>query len=72
MKNGGGGGGRGARRGGWVGGQHEGRHVQWEAHTVGGWHVFGRRQMGEWRGWAGGHAAGLGVHLAAGAGQHGT
>ena len=57
-----------ARRGGGVGGQHGGRHVQWEARTVGRGHVLGRRQVGEWRGWAGGHAAGLGLCLAAGAG----
>ena len=43
-----------ARRGGGVGGQHGGRHVQWEACTVGGWHVLGRWQVGEWRGWVGG------------------
>ena len=51
-----------ARRGGGVGGQH------------GGWHVLGRWQVGEWRGWAGGHAAGLGLHPVAGAGtvQHMT
>ena len=57
-----------ARRGGGVGGQHGGWHVQWEARTVGGWHILGRRQVGEWRGWAGGHTAGLGLRLAAGAG----
>ena len=57
-----------ARRGGGVGGQHGGRHVQWEAHTVGRQHVLGRQHVGEWRGWAGGHAAGLGLRLAAGAG----
>ena len=57
-----------ACRGGGVGGQHGGRHVQWEAHTVGGRHVLGRRQVGEWRGWAGGHTVGLGLRLAAGAG----
>ena len=45
-----------ACRGGGVGGQH------------GGQHVFGRWQVGEWRGWAGGHAAGLGLRPAAGAG----
>ena len=37
-----------ARRGGGVGGQHGGWHVQWEARTVGGRHVLGRRQVGEW------------------------
>ena len=26
----------------------------WEAHTVGGWHILGRQQVGEWRGWPGG------------------
>ena len=57
-----------ARRGGGVGGQHGGWHVQWEARTVGGRHVLGRWQVGEWRGWAGGHATGLGLYLAAGAG----
>ena len=31
-------------------------------------HILGRRQVGEWRGWAGGHAAGLGLRPAAGAG----
>ena len=40
----------------------------YSAHTVGGWHVLGRRQVGEWRGWVGGHAMGLGLCLAAGAG----
>ena len=54
------------------GGTYSGRHIQWEAHTVGRWHILGRRQVGEWRGWVGGHAAGLGLHLAAGAGQCGT
>ena len=39
---------------------------------MGGWHVLGRWQMGEWKGWVGGHAAGLGLHPVAGAGQHGT
>ena len=57
-----------ARRGGGVGGQHGGWHVQWEAHTVGGQHILGRLQVGEWRGWAGGHATGLGLRPAAGAG----
>ena len=57
-----------ARRGGGVGGQHGGWHVQWEARTVGRRHVLGRRQVVEWRGWAGGHATGLGLHLAVGAG----
>ena len=57
-----------ARRGGGVGGQHGGQHIQWEAHTVGGRHVLGRWQVGEWRGWAGGHATGLGLHPAARAG----
>ena len=63
-----------ARRGGGVGGQHGGRHIQWEAHTVGRRHVLGRRQVGEWRGWVGGHATGLGLCLVAGAGtvQHMT
>ena len=63
-----------ARRGGGVGGQHGGWHIQWEACTVGGGLVLGRRQVGEWRSWAGGHAAGLGLHPAAGAGtaQHTT
>ena len=63
-----------ARRGGGVGGQHGGQHVQWEACTVGGWHVLGRQQVGEWRGWVGRHAAGLGLHPVAGAGtaQHTT
>ena len=61
-----------AHRGGGVGGQHGGQHVQWEACTVGRWHVLGRRQVGEWRGWAGGHATGLGLHPVAGAGQRGT
>ena len=55
-------------RGGEVGGQHGGRHVQWEACTVGRWHILGRQQVGEWRGWAAGHATGLGLCLAAGAG----
>ena len=68
MKNGGGGSIR-ACRGGRVGGQHGGQHVWWEACTVGGWHVLGRQQLGEWRGWAGRHATGLGLHLVAGAGQ---
>ena len=45
-----------ARRGGGVGGQHGGRHV------------LGRQQVGEWRGWVGGHATGLGLRPAAGAG----
>ena len=72
VKNSSGGGSGGARRGGWVGGQHGGRHVQWEAHTVGGRHVLGRQQVGEWRGWVGGHTMGLGLHPAAGAGQCGT
>ena len=45
-----------AHRGGGVGGQHGGRHV------------LGRWQVGEWRGWAGGHTVGLGLRLAAGAG----
>ena len=45
-----------ARRAGGVGGQH------------GGWHILGRRQVGEWRGGAGGHATGLGLCLVAGAG----
>ena len=40
----------------------------YSAHTVGGWHVLGRRQVGEWRGWVGGHAAGLGLRPVAGAG----
>ena len=57
-----------ACREGGVGGQHGGQHIQWEARTVGGWHILGRRQVGEWRGWVGGHAAGLGLSLAAGAG----
>ena len=35
---------------------------------MGGWHVLGRWQVGEWRGWAGGHATGLGLRPAAGAG----
>ena len=50
------------------GGTYIGRHVQWEACTVGGQHVLGRQQVGEWRGWAGGHAVGLGLHPVAGAG----
>ena len=45
-----------ARRGGGVGGQH------------GGQHILGRWQVGEWRGWVGGHAMGLGLRPAAGAG----
>ena len=57
-----------ACRGGGVGGQHGWWHVQREACTVGGQHVLGRRQVGEWRGWVGGHTAGLGLRLAAGAG----
>ena len=57
-----------AHRGGGVGGQHGGQHVQWEACTVGGRHILGRQQVGEWRGWVGGHAAGLGLCLTAGAG----
>ena len=35
---------------------------------MGGWHVLGRWQVGEWRGWAGGHAIGLGLRPVAGAG----
>ena len=35
---------------------------------MGGGHVLGRRQVGEWRGWVGGHAVGLGLRPAAGAG----
>ena len=31
-------------------------------------HVLGRWQVGEWRGWAGGHATGLGLRPAVGAG----
>ena len=58
-----------AHRGGGVGGQHGGRHIQWEPRTVGGRHILGRQQVGEWRGWAGGHAMGLGLCLAAGAGK---
>ena len=50
------------------GGTYSGRHVQWEARTVGGRHVLDRWQVGEWRGWVDGHATGLGLHLAAGAG----
>ena len=63
-----------ARRGGGVGGQRGGRHIQWEARTVGRRHVLGRQQVGEWRGWAGGHTVGLGLRPAAGAGtvQHTT
>ena len=57
-----------AHRGGGVGGQHGGWHIQWETCTVGRWHILGRRQVGEWRGWVGRHAVGLGLHLAAGAG----
>ena len=37
-----------ARRGGGVGGQHGGRHVQWEAYIVGRRHILGRRQPGRW------------------------
>ena len=43
-----------ARRGGGVGGQHGGRHVQWEARTVGG--TYSGRHV-QWAGgmyWAGG------------------
>ena len=47
------------------GGTYSGRHIQWAG---GLWHVLGRRQVGEWRGWVGGHAAGLGLRPAAGAG----
>ena len=38
-----------------MGGQHGGRHVGWEVHTVGGWHILCRlrQQEGEWRGWVG-------------------
>ena len=56
------------------GGTYSGRHVQWEAHTVGGQHILGRQQVGEWRGWVGRHAAGLGLCPVAGAGtaQHTT
>ena len=57
-----------AHRGGGVGCQHGGWHVQWEVRTVGGQHILGRQQVGEWRGWADGHATGLGLHAAAGAG----
>ena len=57
-----------AHRGGWVGGQHGGWHVQWEARTVGRRHVLGRWHVGEWRGWVGRHATGLGLHPVAGAG----
>ena len=39
-----------------------------EGGTYSGRHVLGRWQVGEWRGWAGRHAAGLGLRLAAGAG----
>ena len=69
MKNGGSGIG-GVHRKEWVGGQHGGRHIVWEAHTVGGQHVLGRQQVGEWRGWVGRHTVGLDLHPAAGAGQH--
>ena len=47
------------------GGTYSGRHIQWAG---GPRHVLGRWQVGEWRGWAGGHAAGLGLLPAAGAG----
>ena len=57
-----------ACRGGGVGGQHGGQHVQWEARIVGGQHVLGRWQVGEWRGWVGRHTAGLGLCPAAGEG----
>ena len=41
---------------------------------MGGRHILGRWQVGEWRGWVGGHAAGLGLCPVAGAGtaQHTT
>ena len=57
-----------AHRGGGIGGQHGGRHVQWEARTVGRWHVLGRQQVGEWRGWVGRHTMGLGLRPVAGEG----
>ena len=47
------------------GGTYSGRHVQWAG---GPRHVLGRRQVGEWRGWAGRHAVGLCLRPAAGAG----
>ena len=45
-------------RGGGIGGQHGGWHVQWEARTVGGRHVLGRHQVGEWRGQGHGQCVG--------------
>ena len=35
---------------------------------MGGRHILGRQQVGEWRGWVGRHTVGLGLCLVAGAG----